>query len=141
MECVYLDLSWFMGRSKQAKNFKQDSICGSAEQGDQKIGKNCPNLGKSSPKSRQTKKWHNHLHYALLNSINTDNKSYFHPKILWPFKKVAQMAKFCSIWSPCSWRTWKDKRKMIPGSLPSPGNEEKNVKYLGWILNVHKWQN
>jgi hypothetical protein len=27
------------------------------------LGKKCPNIGKSSPMSRQTKKWHNLLHY------------------------------------------------------------------------------
>jgi hypothetical protein len=37
---------------------------------------------------RATKpKYDNYLHYPLLNSINNDNKSYFHPKIFWPFKK------------------------------------------------------
>ncbi len=43
---VYLDLSKFMGHSKQAKNFKQDSLCGSAEHGDQKIGKKLPKFWK-----------------------------------------------------------------------------------------------
>jgi len=44
-------------------------------------------LEKVAQRVAKPKKWHNHLHYPRLNSINTDNKSYFHPKIFWPFKK------------------------------------------------------
>jgi len=48
------------------------------------------------------KNWHNHLHYPLLNSVNTDNRSYFHPKNFWPFKKKPKWRNFSQSGHPAS---------------------------------------
>jgi hypothetical protein len=57
------------------------------KQGDQKIGKNDHILEEVAQKVAKPKNGTIIYITPLLNSINTDNKSDFHPKIFWPFKK------------------------------------------------------
>ncbi len=40
------------------------------------------------------------IHYPLLNSINANKKSYFHPKIFWPFKKWPKWRNFAQSGHP-----------------------------------------
>jgi hypothetical protein len=59
-----------------------------SRQVDQKIGEKIAQiLEKVAQRVAKPKKSHDHLHYTLINAININNKSYFHPKLFCPFKK------------------------------------------------------